>query len=761
VWEALCSVGPVAAAWAAQDAELDAEIAVLEAAGVLTAPAEEEQPGPSLDPDSVPPRGLRPWLAGLSGSPLDECLMSTTDATGPEMPRTTCRDRVRSGGLGFAADGDADLLSPGAALAGLAEQARAAGLRRLTDDELAGVIRAGRRLSSWASAVELAAVSDLMRRREQQETAGDLHAAEHVDAEIAALLTLTGRGAGRVLDLAIALRRLPLTARALEAGVVDLPRVGVIADETTGLDDDHAAAVEQHILVRAPGQTTSQVRAAARRAVLAADPRAARKRQEQAQREARVERWDEHAGTAALAGRDLPSTGVIAADQHISALARGLRAAGLAGTADQLRAQVFLALLSGTPASALLPTGQQPPDSAASGPGPSPSAGPRLPGQPGLSGNPGIADSPVTHDAPGTTAPWPGTSAGPRLPGQPGLSGNPGIADSPVTHDAPGTTAPWPSISAGPRLPGQPGLSGNSGTADSPVTRGGPGTAAPPTSATTNQPGIPASPGRPGIPASADWPGIPASGAWPDIPAVAGTVNLTVPLTTWLGLRDAPGEVTGFGPLTADDSRHLGTAMAGHPQTRWCVTLTDEDGRPVAHGCVRAGHGPPPPASDPAPSPHDPAQPPRGPGRPTHECECPVHGPAPPGRGPGPPAGLASIPWLASIIMKWFESAGCAHERQSTAYRPPSTLQHLIRVRQQTCAFPGCRRPASQCDLDHTTPFQHGGLTCECNLAPLCRTHHRAKQAPGWNLTQDQPGVMTWRLPSGRTYQTAGDRLPA
>src|SRR5215471_15834451 len=48
VREALCSGGPVAAAWAAQDAELDAEIAALEAAGVLTAPAEEEQPGPRL-----------------------------------------------------------------------------------------------------------------------------------------------------------------------------------------------------------------------------------------------------------------------------------------------------------------------------------------------------------------------------------------------------------------------------------------------------------------------------------------------------------------------------------------------------------------------------------------------------------------------------------------------------------------------------------------------------------------------------------------
>jgi hypothetical protein len=84
----------------------------------------------------------------------------------------------------------------------------------------------------------------------------------------------------------------------------------------------------------------------------------------------------------------------------------------------------------------------------------------------------------------------------------------------------------------------------------------------------------------------------------------------------------------------------------------------------------------------------------------------------------------------------------------------------LITIRQPTCSFPGCRRPAVRCDEDHTHPYDQGGRTCECNLAPLCRRHHRAKQAPGWHLAQDHPGIMTWRLPSGRTYQTAGDPYP-
>jgi hypothetical protein len=99
------------------------------------------------------------------------------------------------------------------------------------------------------------------------------------------------------LDLAIALQRLPAASAALAAGAIDLPRAKVIADEVTGLTDEHAAAVDQVIASAAPGQATAQLRAATRRAVIAADPAAARKRKEQALREARVERWDESAGT--------------------------------------------------------------------------------------------------------------------------------------------------------------------------------------------------------------------------------------------------------------------------------------------------------------------------------------------------------------------------------------------------------------------------------------------------------------------------------
>ena len=61
---------------------------------------------------------------------------------------------------------------------------------------------------------------------------------------------------------------------------------------------------------------------------------------------------------------------------------------------------------------------------------------------------------------------------------------------------------------------------------------------------------------------------------------------------------------------------------------------------------------------------------------------------------------------------------------------------------------------ASVCDEDHSVPFGQGGRTCECNLGPLCRHHHRVKQAKGWRLTQPEPGVFVWNTPSGRFYTT-------
>src|SRR5208282_6596725 len=96
---------------------------------------------------------------------------------------------------------------------------------------------------------------------------------------------------------------------------------------------------------------------------------------------------------------------------------------------------------------------------------------------------------------------------------------------------------------------------------------------------------------------AADTTDIPADLANPAVPpglaALTGAVNLTMPASAWLGLSETPGEAGGIGALDAGTCRDLTAALAANPATRWCVTLVSPDGRPVAHGCARAGPGPP------------------------------------------------------------------------------------------------------------------------------------------------------------------------
>ena len=59
-------------------------------------------------------------------------------------------------------------------------------------------------------------------------------------------------------------------------------------------------------------------------------------------------------------------------------------------------------------------------------------------------------------------------------------------------------------------------------------------------------------------------------------------------------------------------------------------------------------------------------------------------------------------------------------------YQASAALERWIRCRDVTCRFPGCDRPATHCDVDHTIPFNHanpaaGGLTVPGNLACYCR----------------------------------------
>jgi hypothetical protein len=233
-------------------------------------------------------------------------------------------------------------------LVALADHAWQNGLGILDDDQLTGVLQAWQRIAARAAAGQFAAISELAARREAEaQASGDWRAFEHVEDEIAIALTLTRPGAARVLDLTLALDRLPLTRAALAAGAIDERRAAVIADELTGLDDEHAAAVEALIIGKAAEQTTGQLRPAVHRAVIAADPSAAKRRKEEALKEARVETYTAPSGTATMAGRDLPPAEVLAADKYLTALAKAMKKLGAQDSMNQLRARAYLHLLGG------------------------------------------------------------------------------------------------------------------------------------------------------------------------------------------------------------------------------------------------------------------------------------------------------------------------------------------------------------------------------------------------------------------------------
>jgi hypothetical protein len=482
-------------------------------------------------------------------------------------------------GTGFGSGGELDVLDPGPQLARCLAAETAGGHGVLGESELIGVLCGWQRIGAWAAAGQAAAITALTaRRRAQARQRDNPRLAGHVTDEVGCALVLTGRAAARLEGDTANLMRLPEVHAALAAGRIDWRRAVVFGSGLASLGDHDANQIAAGVLLRASRLTTSQIARLLRRAVLDLDPAAADRRAKDAAAAAEVQVWAEPSGNAALAGRELPEADALAADRQLTALARWLARRGTPGTLQQLRAQVFTALLTGRPVRALLP---------------------------------------------------------------------------------------------------------------------------------------------PGTPAPAEDPG-PGARAAAGIPAVTGTINLTLPLSAWAGLTRACGEVAGHGPAPAPACTSLARQMTASPATRWCLTLTAPDGHPLAHACNPRGR-------------------------------------------PPPRAGPTALAWAARLgpALEWLETGACTHQREEPGYRPSPGLAHLIRIRQPACCHPGCGRPAWQCDLDHTLPYDQGGRTCECDLAPTCRHHHRAKQAPGWHLTQTQPGHMTWTTPSGRTYHPETIGYPA
>jgi hypothetical protein len=292
-----------------------------------------------------------------------------------------------------------------------------------------------------------------------------------------------------------------------------------------------------------------------------------------------------------------------------------------------------------------------------------------------------------------------------------------------------------------------------------------PQSAAPAPGTAPGQDGTSSGPGDAGPGPGGPRPGTPAGGTGPGQvpPGFAAKVNLTIalpdltlPLLTFLGLADRPGTMSRIGPVDPDLARTLAAAAARNPASTWCITVTGTDHRPVAHGCGR-----PPPRK-------------RGRGKPAaaqqdQPGEQPRDGPAyQPGTGTirlniaALTGNTTSTRGPGDLEFTLENLAGpCDHKHQAAGHDPGVTLKHLTGILNQHCTFLTCRRPHRTCDYEHSTPYDKGGRTCLCEGGPVCRHHHRDKQAPGWHLEHGPArGWFTWTTATGRKYTTKPTQYP-
>ncbi|MEZ0353133.1 HNH endonuclease signature motif containing protein [Mycobacterium sp. pR1184] len=115
-----------------------------------------------------------------------------------------------------------------------------------------------------------------------------------------------------------------------------------------------------------------------------------------------------------------------------------------------------------------------------------------------------------------------------------------------------------------------------------------------------------------------------------------------------------------------------------------------------------------------------------------------------------PPELVAELAKSAKL-MPLIHPADAAPE---PGYVPSAALRDFVRCRDLTCRWPGCDRPAVECDLDHTIPYGDGGPTHASNLKCYCRTHHLVKTFWGWRDKQLPDGTVILTSPAGQTYVT-------
>jgi hypothetical protein len=633
----------------------------------------------------------------------------------------------------------------------MSDVSRPGPLDAATDDEALGILRKWRSLESWATSRKLTLARELIRRHPGPGTDTAASAGlpqdwdPRLEHEVSAALGISLVGARKLLRLAWSLEaRLPRVGQALHEDRLDLNRTRTIVEETEVLlDPDKLATAEEMILARlGTCRTWSDFLRMVQHAVISVDPEGAEKRRKLAEREhARVQFWRENSGTCGLAATGLPTDEALAASAHIDARARQYKAAGIKRYMDLLRVMAMLDLLSGVSvaeraARCQAEDAERAAENAAASERHARDArirqaaldkqADRKKARASAQGDATPDNGTPDDNAPEDEAPDP---IGDYPPAEDPCSsctlGNCPCRDLDPPEPPPCNGCGYGDCRCGLQPGDGPGASDRG--SDHPGAAG-PGSE----SGSPGSGGHEAGPESRGSGNGTGGFGLPIRG------------NLTLPLETLQGRAERPGEAHGLGALDPGLVRDLARAGAAHPHSEFCITITDEHGHAVGHGCCK----PVRPRRTPGKAPPGPA-PPADPNRATF---------TPSGR-PGPPGGFGSwiltlpgAPHPFAVDIEPVPTYTCDHRHESRGHDPSDKLRHLLQVRDGKCSFPTCSRRARESDFEHATPHDKGGRTCGCNCHMCSRSCHRAKQSEGWSVTNPLPGFHQWTTSFGRTY---------
>ena len=242
---------------------------------------------------------------------------------------------------------DLDSLGPGPVLAGFLASID---VSTLSGTDQIVVLRAHRRMASHYQGHmyrDIAAVTQTMADLGRDD--GDaIDAHRQAEAEIGVGLHMSRRAAENEVAFAVRLcKRLPRLSDMLTAGIIDVQRARTIDRYTLHLTDVAAQAVLDQIADDAPTLTVGELRNRIQKLTFQVDPHEAAKRYEQAVADRRVVTESNDTGTVNLSGMDLAPDQVVAVTDRINTIAKDLCGEDESRTMDQLRADIYLDLLTG------------------------------------------------------------------------------------------------------------------------------------------------------------------------------------------------------------------------------------------------------------------------------------------------------------------------------------------------------------------------------------------------------------------------------